>query len=403
MNIVYIDDKSEMRAILHRYLTAWGYDAVGAADGESGWELIRTLCPDIVITDWMMPVMDGLELCRRIRSAELPSYIYIILLTARNMKEDLVTGMEAGADDFVGKPFDKQELKARINAAARIITLERNMQENNRELEQKNQQLSEAYEVIREDLEAAARIQRSLIPQNVMRFGGLTYDWLFCPSQFVGGDIFNITSIDEHNLAFYLLDVSGHGIPAALLSTSLSRVLTPSPNFTGPIRRPLSEPPYYRITPPREVASELNERFMSNSIQVQYFTMVYGTICIESGKCVMTQAGHPSPIHQTADGEVRLIGDGGFPVGMFPGVEYEEYSFALEQEERLFLYSDGITECRGIDAAMFGLDRLLDIIRDGYNLPLRAVMERIEQELAALRGCDRFEDDISLLAVERRN
>ncbi len=395
MKIVYIDDKPEMRTLLHRFLTAWGYDAVGAADGENGWELIRTERPDIVITDWMMPELDGVSLCRRIRSSDMPNYIYIILLTARNVTDDLVTGLEAGADDFVSKPFNKQELKARINAAARSISLER-------ALEEKNRQLKETYDIIKEDLEAAARIQRSLIPQKIEQFGGITFDWLFCPSQFVAGDIFNILRIDEHALAFYLLDVSGHGIPAALLSTTLSRVLTPSPNFSGPIRRPLATPPFYSITAPRDVAAELNGRFMSEGAHTEYFTMVYGTIDIGSGSGTLTQAGHPSPIHQAADGTVRLIGDGGFPVGMIPDAEYDEHPFTIKAGERLFIYSDGITECRGPDDTMFGIDRLLTIIRDGYRLPLRDLMAGIERELARFRGEARFDDDISLLALEQR-
>ncbi len=395
MRILYIDDKPDIRNLLQRYLTSWGYEAVGAADGEEGWQLIQSLCPDIVVTDWMMPGLDGLELCRRIRTAGLPRYVYVILLTARNVKEDLVVGMEAGADDFIGKPFEKLELKARLNAAARIISLER-------ALEEKNRKLEDAYDVIKDDLEAAARIQNSLIPQKVEIFSGITFDWLFCPSLFVAGDIFNIISIDEKTLAFYLLDVSGHGIPAALLSTTLSRVLTPTPNFAGPMRHPLVAPPFYGITAPRNVVAELNERFMNDNVQTQYFTIVYGIIDIQSASGTLTQAGHPSPIHQSADGSVRLIGDGGFPVGMIPEAEYEEHSFTINVGERLFLYSDGITECRGTDGVMFGTDRLLKIIRDGYRLSLRELMARIERELAEFQGSSQFEDDISLLVMERR-
>ena len=395
MRILYIDDKPDIRNLLQRYLTSWGYEAFGASDGEEGWQLIQSLCPDIVITDWMMPGLNGLELCCRIRTAGLPHYLYVILLTARNVKEDLVVGMEAGADDFIGKPFEKLELKARLTAAARIISLERSLEEKNRKLE-------EAYDVIKDDLEAAARIQYSLIPQKVEHFKGITFDWLFCPSLFVAGDIFNIIRIDEHTLAFYLLDVSGHGIPAALLSTTLSRVLTPSPNFAGPMRLPLAVPPFYSITAPRNVVAELNERFMNDNMQTQYFTMVYGIIDIQSAAGILTQAGHPSPIHQSADGTVRLIGDGGFPVGMIPEAEYEEHSFTINTGERLFLYSDGITECRSKDGVMFGTDRLLKVIRDGYRLPLRDLMTGIERELAEFQGSAQFDDDISLLVMERR-
>lgn len=395
MRILYIDDKPDIRNLLQRYLTSWGYEAIGASNGEEGWQLIQSMCPDIVITDWMMPGLDGLELCNRIRMASLPHYVYVILLTARNVKEDLVVGMEAGADDFIGKPFEKLELKARLKAAARIISLERTLGE-------KNRRLGEAYDVIKDGLEAAARIQNSLIPQKVEHFRGITFDWLFCPSLFVAGDIFNIIRIDENTLAFYLLDVSGHGIPAALLSTTLSRVLTPTPDFAGPMRQPLPEPPFYSITAPRNVVAGLNERFMNDNIQMQYFTMIYGIVDIHSAAATLTQAGHPSPIHQSADGTVRLIGDGGFPVGMIPDAEYEEHSFTIKAGERLFLYSDGITECRSKDGVIFGIDRLLNIISDGDRLSLRDLMTRFELELAEFHGSSQFDDDISLLVMERR-
>lgn len=208
--------------------------------------------------------------------------------------------------------------------------------------------------------------------------------------------------IDENHLAYYLLDVSGHGIPAALLSTTLSRLLTPSPNFTGPMRRPLQEPPYYQIALPREVAAELNERFMNDGLQTQYFTMVYGILHLQTGAGFLTQAGHPSPIHQAVGGAPTLIGDGGFPVGMIPEADYDDHPVLFLPGERLFLYSDGITECRSPDGAMFGSERLLDLIRSGYGLPLRSVMETIETALKAFCGCAHFEDDVSLLALERR-
>lgn len=401
MKILYIDDTNAMREILSRYLKAWGYDAIGAESGEQGWELILSERPNIVITDWMMPGLDGVDLCRRIRNAGFSSYIYIILLTARNVKEDLIIGMEAGADDFIGKPFDKQELKARINAAARIISLEMGIEAKNHELEEKNRQLNEAYDVIREDLEAAARIQTSLIPQQQSAIKDFSYDWLFCPSQFIGGDIFNILQIDENHLAYYLLDVSGHGIPAALLSTTLSRLLTPSPSFFGPIRRPLQEAPYYQIALPREVAAELNERFLNDGLQTQYFTMVYGTLNLQTGTGILTQAGHPSPIHQTSAGGITLIGDGGFPIGMIPEADYDDHPLQLLPGDRLFLYSDGITECRAPDGTMFGTERLQELILGGYGLPLRALMQNIEAALKLFCGCAHFDDDVSLLALER--
>ena len=170
MNVLIADDDAASRLMLQSLLTAWGYNVTAACDGDEAW---RILCepepPQLVILDWMMPGLNGLELCSRSRTAGLPHYLYVILLTARTVKEDLIVGMEAGADDFIGKPFEKLELKARLTAAARIISLERSLEEKNRKLE-------EAYDVIKDDLEAAARIQYSLIPQKVEHFNGITFD-----------------------------------------------------------------------------------------------------------------------------------------------------------------------------------------------------------------------------------
>ncbi|ABB31937.1 response regulator receiver modulated diguanylate cyclase [Geobacter metallireducens RCH3] len=148
MKILYIDDKAEIRTLLGRYLKSWGYDALGAPNGESGWNLIQEHRPSIVITDWIMPDLEGPALCRRIRGAGFPEYTYIIMLTAR--RDDVVVGMEAGADDFIGKPFNKEELKVRIKAAERIVTLERELALTNLGLQEKNRRLEESEEQLRQ-------------------------------------------------------------------------------------------------------------------------------------------------------------------------------------------------------------------------------------------------------------
>ena len=148
MKILYIDDKADIRTLLGRYLKSWGYDAIGSSNGETGWRMLLEHRPDIVITDWMMPDLDGLTLCRRIREAELTGYTYVIMLTAR--KDDVVGGMEAGADDFIAKPFNKEELKVRIKAAERILRLDRDLENANRILLEKNHRLEESEERLRQ-------------------------------------------------------------------------------------------------------------------------------------------------------------------------------------------------------------------------------------------------------------
>ncbi|NUQ65749.1 MAG: response regulator [Pirellulales bacterium] len=134
MRILIADDSLIMRQLLRRCLEKWRYEVVAAEDGAQAWELFRHGDFPLVLTDWLMPGMDGLELIRRIRSRDVPGYVYIILLTAKSEKEDLVVAMDAGADDFLAKPFDQDELRVRIREGERIIHLERTLAGQNRQL-----------------------------------------------------------------------------------------------------------------------------------------------------------------------------------------------------------------------------------------------------------------------------
>src|SRR5687768_12733505 len=121
MHVLIADDEAVSRKLLERYLEKWGHQVTVACDGQEAWTLFQQGDYPIVVTDWMMPQMDGVELIRRIRASEHADYVYTILLTARSHKEDLVEGMEAGADDFVTKPFDRDELRVRLREGERIV------------------------------------------------------------------------------------------------------------------------------------------------------------------------------------------------------------------------------------------------------------------------------------------
>jgi two-component system, NtrC family, sensor kinase len=134
MRVLLAEDEAVSRRLLQSYLEKWGHEVVATESGAEAWDLFQQADFQLVMTDWMMPEMDGLELIRRIRAARRPAYVYAILLTARSHKEDLVKGMEAGADDFVAKPFDRDELRVRIRAGERIVQLERDLAAQNRAL-----------------------------------------------------------------------------------------------------------------------------------------------------------------------------------------------------------------------------------------------------------------------------
>lgn len=401
MLILIVDDDNDIRILLSRTLQKWGHEVVSAKNGMEAWEILKREVINFVISDWMMPVMDGLELCKKIRTAAFPRYVYVILLTAKDEKDELVKGMEAGADDFVVKPFNKGELNVRIRAGERILKLEHDLEEHNIKLKEVNKNLKKAYSVISKDLEAAATIQKSLLPASALTLSGFKFDWLFSPCSFVAGDIFNFFHLDDHHIGFYLLDVAGHGIPAAMTSVTLSRILSPSPYTVRPLKIFIPDPPHYEIASPEIAIRELNMRFQSEKDAMQYFTMVYGIIDTKTSNVQITLAGHPSPVCLRRDGQALFIGSGGFPVGMLPDVEYEVENIELQKGDRLFLYSDGVTECTNEDMEQFSEKRLMNMLKEKKPYSLRDLLADLEKSLYRWKGKSEFYDDITLLAVEK--
>ncbi len=134
MKILIAEDEKTSRMILEKILIKAGHDVIAVENGLKALASIQKDVPDMLITDWMMPDLDGLELCHKVRALNLPSYVYIILWTALTQKENIIKGLDAGADDYITKPFDKTELLARVKAGERIIQLEKTLRQKNKEL-----------------------------------------------------------------------------------------------------------------------------------------------------------------------------------------------------------------------------------------------------------------------------
>lgn len=271
------------------------------------------------------------------------------------------------------------------------------LQEAFAKIDRQNQDLSRANLRMKRDLDAAARVQRTLLPEGLPQVPGLRFAWSYRPCDELAGDALNIVRINDDAIALSLLDVSGHGVPAALLSVAATRSLQPvAGGAASVVAGPGANP---EAVAPAQVASRLNTLYPMASNGNHYFTMIYGLLDIHTRHFRFTDAGHPGPVLARAGEHPRRIDATGFPIGMIDGIEFEECVIELKPGDRLYLHSDGLTEEFNARGEEFGDDRLLSAIADAQTLGLKDSVESLVQKVIAWRGEDHLKDDVSVLAI----
>jgi len=306
--------------------------------------------------------------------------------------------MDAGADDFISIPLDAGRLRVRVRAAERILNLRRELAEQNASLNSLVEKLGAAYGTIQSDLQAASALQLSQLPTVSNVHPSFCLDWLVLPSSFLAGDNLNYFMMQERYLIFYHLDVAGHGIPSALLSVTLNQLLSPQPG--SPMVRFDPKLELKRIVPPVDVVSELNRRFLPQGDG--YFTMIYGVLDTKTREIRFCQAGHPSPLKISGNGTITPVGDGGFPVGLWPDMTYDETTTKLLPGERLVLYSDGVLECVNPEGVPYSVEQLQLLLSRRVASPVKEVLQAVQSDLEGWSQGRDFPDDISMLIIESK-
>ena len=397
--ILVVDDSRAQRRIVTKLLADWGFDSVEASNGDEALEICTSQDVELVISDWMMPGMDGLALCRAFRDLRGRAPGYIILLTAQSEISQIAEGLEAGADDFLSKPVHPVELHARIRAGMRMLATQRAVTHKNLLLTKALDELTQVYMAIDKDLAEARKLQTALVPDHLIKAEGAEISLFLQPSGQVGGDLVGAFKISPDRFGVFSIDVAGHGIASALLVARVAGHLTPNAVEQN-IALDVGPDGAVMMAPPEVVCARLNALLMEDIGSDHYLTMILADCDFSTGRICLSQAGHPSPLLQRADGKIEFPQAFGMPIGLIDGANYEAFEIWLTPGDRLLLFTDGVTECAAPDGTLLDEVGLARLATDLAQHKQADFMEALTSELRAYQGCEEFQDDVSAALIE---
>jgi sigma-B regulation protein RsbU (phosphoserine phosphatase) len=383
--ILLVDEDASSAGRLYRHLSRQGYTVVVVEDAQHTLDRLSTEYFDVVILDVLMPGGEGFGVLEAVAASDSLRHIPVIVISELTEMDSVATCIERGAEDYFPRSFDPILLRARIQAS-----IEKKRLRDKEKLYM--QALMESQRALLGELADAAQYVRNLLPPPLT--GPIRTDWVFIPSAQLGGDCFGYHWIDDGHLGLYLLDVSGHGIGAALLSVSVMNLLRTEGLPAVDFRDPAS------------VLNSLNRRFRMEEQNNMYFTIWYGVYDANDRALRYASAGSPPAILSpgTQDGAPALkeLGTGGLVIGVDDSTAYHTEEQHISAHSRLFLFSDGAYEIRRNDGDVLQFQEFRNIFRrlpTGDGSHVQQVYERIREKT----GTETFDDDFSLLEVMFEN
>src|SRR3954465_5014942 len=329
--------------------------------------------PELILLDVMMPEMDGDEVCRRLKADSTTREIPVIFLTAQTDAEDETRGFQVGAVDYVHKPFSPAVMKARVHT--HIV------------LRETRQKLAQQLLAIQKELETARLIQLSILPETVPQNDGLDIAARYVPMTSVAGDFYDFVVVDNKHVGILIADVSGHGMPAALIASMLKIALAAESAHADD---------------PARVLHGLNQA-LCGKFQHHYVTAAYAFVDMEKRTLTYAGAGHPPMLMWGASSpNVRDVTENGLFLGKFTFATYSSVEVPLASGDRGLLYTDGIPETNNPEGAEFGSERFRQFLEAEKNGSADQLADRLLEERARWsdRGEDEdLDDDITLVAI----
>ena len=388
MHIVIIDDELTNCKLLEIYVKKWGYNAISFSHSPDAYEYLKVLdAPAIVCIDWMMPEMSGLEVLGKIRDERPDFPFYFIVLTAKTGLNNIVEALDAGADDFVTKPFDAKELRSRIGAGERVVELEHKIIEKDTKLEKINNKLKITLDTIEQDVKAGRAIQFKMLPRNHKIIDGYQFSHHLEPSLYLSGDFLDYYKINEKYVGFYFIDVAGHGASSAFVTIFVKSFIS---NYISKYKKDNDE----SIINPALVVQELNERLIEAKIG-KHLTIFIGLIDRENSRLIFCNGGQfPFPILMSCT-DTMYLDKKGFPVGLIATAKYKNEEIELPNKFKLFLFSDGLLDIIPKDSLKEQQQYILETVKDcniSYDLLMKKINYIKTEELP---------DDITTMIISK--
>jgi phosphoserine phosphatase RsbU/P len=340
--------------------------------------------PTVILQDLVMPDIDGLTMVKSFRANEGTRETPMIVLSTKEEPAVKAEAFALGANDYIVKLPDRLELLARIRYHSKgyIALLQRN---------EAYKALQESQKRLASEVKQAARYVQSLLPDKLKK-GAITTDWRFVPSAELGGDSFGYHWLDDDHFAFYLLDVSGHGVGAALLSVSAMNALRSQALPNTDFRKP------------SQVLSALNNAFQMDQQNGLYFTIWYGVYHKPTRRVDYSGGGHPPALligGPTAEqATLQILDSKGPMIGAITDLEYESGSTTLDSFAKIYIMSDGAYEIEMADQSMWPFSEFLAFMGQGPHAGLEtSKMDRLIAHDRILMGKDEFADDLSLVEL----
>ncbi len=334
MKVLVVDDSATSRLVLRIAVEELGHECVLAENGEDGWRAFGRENPEAVISDWIMPGMDGLALCRRIREDTDAPYSYFVMLTSLEDRDSALSGMRAGVDDYLTKPFDPHAIEMRLIAAARVTAVHRRLRARTRELEA--------------EVQTAAAVQQGLLPTTPPVVAGAILGGLSVPAADVGGDYYDFMATPSDEVILVIADVAGHSISSALLMAMARTVLREQAG---------------KGLAPHDVLEATNATMYADLVNAGLFiTLFCASYDPATGSLTFANGGHNPPLLRRANGTVEELDADGAPAGLLAQVGFELGRRQLAPGDLLVLYTDGVVEAGVENGDPFGDERLADLV-----------------------------------------